>query len=187
MIAAEIEALMTVEDFWEFVALPENQGGSFELDEGILVEMPPSKPINSIIAIKIAIALGNFVYPRDLGYITGADGGYRVGPRKVRQPDVGYISKTRLPGIPARFEIAPDLAVEIVSPDEDVLKKARDYLAAGTKAVWGVYSDEREVAVIRLGADGKITVEILGIEATLTCEDVLPGFALPVRDIFPQE
>jgi Uma2 family endonuclease len=187
MVVAEAEALMTVEDFWEFVALPENQDQRFELDNGLLIEISPSRPFNSITAMRVAAALGNFVYPRDLGYITGPDGGYRVGPRKVRQPDVGYISKARLPGIPARFEIAPDLAVEIVSPDEDVLKKARDYLAAGTKAVWGVYSDEREVAVIRLGADGKITVEILGIDATLTCEDVLPGFALPVRDIFPQE
>lgn len=186
MVVADIEKRVTVEEFWAFVALPENQGRRFELDEGVIIEMPPSRPINSIVAIKIATALSNFVYSRNLGYITGADGGYRVGPKKVRQPDVGFISRARLPNIPERIEIAPDLAVELVS-EEDILKKAREYLTAGTKFVWAVYSDDREVLAMWLDADGKLITEIFDIDATLTCEDVLPGFALKVRDIFPAD
>ena len=187
MVIADIEKHFTVETFWEFVELPENQGRRFELDEGVIIEMPPSRPINSIVAMRIGHLLNVFVIPRNLGYITGADGGYRVGPKKVRQPDVGFISRARLPNIPDRIEIAPDLAVELVSETEDILKKAHEYLIAGTKVVWAVYSDDREVWAMRLDADGKIVTEIFDVEATLTCEDVLPGFTLKVRDIFPLE
>lgn len=186
MVIADVEKRVTVEEFWEFVELPENQGRRYELDEGVIVEMPPSRPINSIVAMRIGHFLNVFVIPRNLGYITGADGGYRVGPKKVRQPDVGFISKARLPNIPERIELAPDLAVELVS-EEDILKKAREYLTAGTKLVWAVYSDDREVLAMRLDADGKLITEIFDIDATLTCEDVLPGFTLRVRDIFPAD
>lgn len=187
MVIAEQEKHITVEQFWEFVALPENQGRRFELDEGVIIEMPPSRPINSIVAMRIGHYLNLFVIPRNLGYVTGADGGYQVAPKKVRQPDVGFISRTRLPNIPEHIEIAPDLAVELVSETEDILKKAREYLTAGTKVVWAVYSDEREVYALRLDADGKIITEIFDVDATLTCEDVLPGFTLKVRDIFPPD
>jgi len=128
-----------------------------------------------------------FVIPRDLGYVTGADGGFKLASRRARRPDVAFISKARgvtLEGI--EFDVAPDLAVEVVSPDEDVFKKAREYLHAGTRMVWAVYADEQIVYVMTLDDDGGIHSLPFGIDATLDGGDVLPGFKLAVKDIFPK-
>jgi Uma2 family endonuclease len=85
-----------------------------------------------------------------------------------------------------RFPVAPDLAVEVVSPDEDIFKKAREYLHAGTHMVWAVYADEKVVYVMRLDSDGSIRSVPYGVNDTLDGSDVLPGFILPVSEIFPQ-
>jgi Uma2 family endonuclease len=82
------------------------------------------------------------------------------------------------------FDGAPDLAVEVVSPDEDIFKKAREYLNAGARIVWAVYAEEQTVYVMRLDAQGTLTSVPFGINDTLDGGDVLPGFTLPVRDIF---
>jgi Uma2 family endonuclease len=104
----------------------------------------------------------------------------------VRQPDVGFISKSRQPELPKQFEMAPDLAVEIVSPDEDVFKKANEYLRAGTRLVWAVYTDEQTVYVMQLDEDGALRSVVYGIQSVLDGGDVLPEFTLPVREIFPE-
>lgn len=124
--------------------------------------------------------------PHDLGFVTGADGGDKLADNRVRQPDVGFISKAHLSKIPRRFEIAPDLAVEVVSSDEDVFKKVREYIAAGTQLVWTVYMDEKTVYVFRPAEGAELRVQQFGIDDTLDGGDVLPGFTLAVREIFPQ-
>jgi Uma2 family endonuclease len=78
----------------------------------------------------------------NLGYVTAPDGGFKLASGRVRQPDTAYISKQRQPSIPDNFEIAPDLAVEVVSPNEDVLKKVDEYLESGTHVVWVIYPNE---------------------------------------------
>jgi Uma2 family endonuclease len=126
------------------------------------------------------------VIPNDLGYVTVPDGGYKLAPRKVRQPDAAFIAKERFTafGEPL-FQLAPDLAIEVVSPDEDILKKAREYLSAGTRLVWAIYPDEKIVYVFHPPRDGELWLQELGVEDTLDGEDVLPGFKLKVRDLFP--
>ena len=180
------EKLYTAEEFFEIAALPENDNKRLELDDGMIVEMAESKPINTVTAMRIGTFLNNFVIPHDLGYVTGADGGFKLADKRVRQPDVGFISKTRMPSLPKRFGIAPDLAVELVSEDEDIFKKAREYLQAGTKMVWAVYPDEKTVHVMMLNEDGGLRTVPYGINSTLDGGDVLPGFTLAVRDIFPK-
>ncbi len=179
------EKLYTADEFFEFAGLPENDDRRLELEDGVIVEMAGSSPINTFTAIRIAHFLSAFIIPRDLGYISGADGSYKLTEKRVRQPDVGFISKARQPNVPKRLEIAPDLAVEVVSPDEDIFKKANEYLQAGTKAVWAVYADEQRVYVLRLDEDGALRSVAYGIDATLDGGEVLPGFSLRVRDIFP--
>lgn len=179
------EKLYTAEEFWEIASQPENENRRLELDEGVIIEMAESRPINTITAGRIIHFLNAFVIPRDLGYVTAPDGGFKVGVRKVRQPDAGFISKARLSSIPDRFRIAPDLAVEVVSKNEDIFQKAREYLHAGTRLVWAVYPEEKTVHVILLNEDGGLRTIPYGIEATLDGSDVLPGFALAVKDIFP--
>lgn len=179
------EKLYTAEEFFEIAALPENEDKRLELDDGVIVEMAGSSPINTVTAMRIGTFVNNFVMPRDLGYVTGADGGFKLAPKRVRQPDVGFISKARVPKLPKRFDIAPDLAIEVVSEDEDIFKKAREYLRAGSKIVWAVYPDEKTVYAMRLDEDGGIRSLPYDINAILDGGDVLPGFTLPVKDIFP--
>jgi Uma2 family endonuclease len=180
------ETLYTAEEFWEFANLPENEGRRFELDDGVIVKMAESKPINTVTAGRILYFFNAWVMPRDLGYVTGADGGYRLAANRVRLPDVAFISKQRSPELPERFQIAPDLAVEVVSPDEDVFKKAREYIAAGTRMVWAVYPDERAVHVFRPADSSELRVQTFGLDDTLDGGDVLPGFTLAVSEIFPE-
>jgi Uma2 family endonuclease len=180
------DKLYTAEEFWEIARLPENEGRRLELDEGVIVEMAASSPTNTIIAGRVIYYLNAWVIPRDSGYVTAPNGGFKLASRKVRQPDAAFISKARAPHVPHEFEIAPDLAVEVVSPHEDIFKKAGEYLRAGTKIVWGIYADETTAYVFHLDEDGKLIAEPKGINDTLEGEDVLPGFQLAVKDIFPE-
>lgn len=180
------ERLYTAEEFWEIAQSPENELRRLELDEGVIVEMAESSPINTVIAGLVITALNNFVKPRRLGYVTAPDGGYKLGARKVRQPDAAFISRDRVDHLPLHFELVPDLPVEIVSPSEDVLKKVNEYLRAGTRIVWAVYADDQQVYVFTLDADGSLRGQSSDIDGTLDGGDVLPGFSLPVRDIFPE-
>lgn len=180
------EKLYTAEEFFEIAALPENDDKRLELDGGMIVEIAESKPINTVTAGRVLHFLNAFVIPRDLGYVSGADGGFKLADKRVRQPDVGFISKTRMPSLPKRFSIPPDLAVEIVSEDEDIFKKAREYLSSGTRIVWAVYADERIVYVMTLNENGAILSLPFTENDTLDGGDVLPDFTLLVRDIFPE-
>jgi Uma2 family endonuclease len=179
------EKLYTAEEFWKIARLPENEVRRLELDEGVIVEMASSSPTNTVIAGRVIYFLNAHVIPRDLGYVTVPDGGFKLGTRKARQPDAAFISKARMPALPHEFTIAPDLAVEVVSPNEDVLKKVNEYLRAGTHFVWAIYNDERTVYVFSLDEDGHLHGQPFGMDDILDGGSVLPGFTLAVKDIFP--
>ncbi len=181
------ERLYTVEEFWEIARLPENEGRRLELEDGVIVDVGASSPINTVTAMRIGHFFNAFVIPRDLGYVSGADGGFKLAVRRSRQPDVVFISKARLPELPREFKLAPDIAVEVVSENEDIFKKAREYLQAGTRFVWAVYTDEKMVYVCTLDEeDGSLRWQPFDINSTLDGGDVLPDFTLAVRDIFPE-
>jgi Uma2 family endonuclease len=121
------------------------------------------------------------------GGCVGVESGFILhrNPDTVRGPDVFYVRAERLPptGIPEAFwELAPDLAVEIVSPGdsaEEVREKVRDYLAAGTRLVWVIYPRTEEVVVHT--PDG--LARTYGQDAVLEHFEVLPGFACPVAEL----
>jgi Uma2 family endonuclease len=180
------ENLYSFEQFWEIANLPENADRRLELDEGIIVDMGASGKLNTVVAGRLIHFLNAHVLAYDLGIITSPDAGYKLGGRTYRQPDAAFISRqtsTDLEGV--YFTVAPDLAVEIVSPDEDVFKKANEYIEAGTRMVWAVYADARRVYVFRPNSDGSVNVQNYDADDILDGGDVLPGFTLPVSDIFP--
>ncbi len=186
------ERLYTAEAFWEIAQLPKNADKRLALLDGEIIEMPPSSQINTVIAGRIIYFFNAYVIPRDLGYVTGADGGFTLTEHNARQPDVGFISKARHPVLEGvAFPIAPDLAVEVISPSEssnDVLKKVQRYIEAGTRLVWAVYPIEQTVYVWKPASHGDgLNVQTFGIDDTLNGGDVLPGFELKVRDIFPNQ
>lgn len=172
----------TADEFFEIAQSPENEDRRLELENGMIVEMPPSRPVNTIVAWNISRIVGNYVVEHNLGYMSGADGGYKLSEDKVRQPDAAFVSRERYESIPDEFEGGPDLAIEVVSPREDPLIKATEYLNAGTKLVWAIYPEQQQVHVLTTTAPRWV---ILTTDDTLTGGDVLPGFQVAVKDIFP--
>jgi Uma2 family endonuclease len=153
--------------------------------DGEIIEVP-SNAYSSWVASLIISALVVFVRARNLGYVTGEGGGYKVAGARLA-PDAAFVSKSRQVKLDRQGynSVAPDLAVEVMSPtdkDEDLQKKLKKYAQAGTVA-WVFYPETRQVKVHVPGQE----VKTLGIDDMLDGGDVLPGFSLPIRDIFPEE
>jgi Uma2 family endonuclease len=182
------EKVATIEDYLEFAQRPENVACRYELTGGVIEEMSPSSYQNSMIAAQIVRLLGNFVVDNNLGAVTGADGGYILSPHDVVVPDAAFIGKDRQPQAGAKLvEGAPDLAVEVISPSETsrmVLDKARRYLQAGCPIVWAVYPEDQVVDVIRLAENEEMRIHTIGADGSLDGGDVLPGFSLPLSQLF---
>jgi Uma2 family endonuclease len=132
-----------------------------------------------------------FCREHDLGKVWPADNGFQCFPHApglVRKPDVSFVKKGRLPGDVSPddwVKIAPDLAVEVVSPGdtiEEFDEKLDDYHRAGIPLVWVIYPKRRKARVIHL--DGPDVV--LGEDDELSGEDVIPGFRCPLRAILPR-
>jgi Uma2 family endonuclease len=181
----------TVEEFMELAQLPEYADKQLELIDGELIIMPPSRPINSEIAGLIIYFILAFVRPKKLGRVTVPDGGYRIGAKTTLVPDVAYTAYARgLDFSGSVVEGAPDLVAEVISPSEssqDVQDKVWAYLQAGTQIVWAVYPKKKLVDVYRLASQEELQSTRIGIDGVLDGGDVLPGFTLPVKDIFPEE
>lgn len=158
----------------------------WELDRGRLVPVSKNTMLHGQLVCRIARHLEGFMEESDLGHVVSESGFWlERDPDTMRGPDVAFVSYERLPELPAKgvWEGWPDLAVEVVSPNNrtgETLKKIGQYLNAGTTLVWQVVPAQRKVAVHR--ADGSI--EVVGEDGVLYGDPVLPGFALPVRDIF---
>lgn len=182
------DKLYTFEEYLKYCDLPENADRRFELIEGVIQEVPPSSPKNTVLAVWIAYLLVRYAAPENLGYVSGADGGYKVGSNTTLVPDVGFVTRTRVPDLSGSiFTVAPDLAVEVISPSETerkILTKAQNYLRLGTKLVWAVYPEEKVVDVYRPADNEGVNVQTVDIHGTLDGGDVLPGFTLAVSEIF---
>ena len=181
----------TSDDLWDWSQLPEYEDRQLELIDGEIIDMSPSSAKPSMIGIEVGSFIRYFVREHDLGYVSGADGAYELSPGNTLAPDVGFIAKARLTKMPERFfPMAPDLAVEVISPTDSIkktLRKAAKYLAAGTKLVWLFYPEDRTVDVCRPAPEGTqsgMLITELTIDDTLDGGEVLLGFRLPIRDVF---
>ena len=175
---------ITVEEFERLAVEPENADRRLEFVGGEISEVV-SNSYSSRVAARILVKLGIFLEGANIpGYLTGADGGYQVGDERYI-PDVAFVSKARQPepSHETYNPLAPDLAVEVISPSDDlnVLRvKVGNYLAAGTM-VWVVRPEAKAVEVYVPGQP----VRRVSADGTLDGGEVLPGLALPVKDIFP--
>ncbi len=185
------ERLYTADDLWELAHQPEYEGKRLQLIEGEVYEMPPTGGEHGGITLDIGAQIRNHVKAHDLGYTTAAETGFILfknpaGKDTVVAPDVGFIAKARLPqGLPTGYvPLAPDLAVEVVSPGDsadEVDRKVLLYLRYGTRLVWVVYPKTKTMI-----AQTPTGIERYDADSTLDGGDVLPGFTLVLRDIFPQ-
>jgi Uma2 family endonuclease len=174
---------MTAEEFWR---LP-GDGKWQSLVRGEVVEEMPPGGLHGTTASEIVVRLHAWARSGPRGHV-GVESGFVLArnPDTVRGPDVFYVGPDRAPdtGVPEAFwDVAPDLAVEVVSPSEkaaDVREKVRDYLVAGTRLVWVVYPRTREVVVHT--PDG--LSRAYGEGDTLEGFDILQGFACAVAELF---
>ncbi len=181
--ALEKQKIYTDDEFDAFVRLPENADKRLELIDGEIIEVP-SNPYSSEIAALIIFALLSFVRSRKLGRVTGEGADYQVAGRKL-SPDAAFVSAARQEQLAREGynPIAPDLAVEVVSPTDrqpEIRRKLAVYAEDGV-LVWLVYPEQKRVEIYAPDQP----VEIVFEDGTLSGGQILPGFTLPVTDIFP--
>ena len=175
--------MLTAREFW---LLPEN-GMQRALVRGDVYETMLPGARHGLVAAILSMLLRLWAKQGPHGYV-GVESGFLLArnPDTIRGPDVFYIRAERMPspGIPEGFWlIHPDLAVEVVSPNEtaeDVREKVRDYLAAGTPLVWVIYPRTQEV--VAHTPDGY--AQTFCRDATLDAPAVLPGFSCAVHVLF---
>jgi Uma2 family endonuclease len=158
----------------------------WELVDGALVEKAMGIR-ESLLAMALGSYLRDFVIPRNLGIVSGADGMMRLFEGLVRIPDVAFIAWASIPGrcVPQEPipELAPDLAVEVLSEGNTVremARKRREYFDAGVRLVWMIDPVERTVHVYT-SSDVFVT---LAVSESLDGGEVLPGFVLPLHELF---
>ena len=159
-----------------------------ELVRGRLIEMAPASWGHSGYGNEAAFLITTFVKRRKLGRVFTAETGFYLGrgPDTVRAPDVAFVRAERIPADEDRrgfFEGPPDLAVEIVSPNDrvaEILEKVSDYLRAGTLEVWLIDPRKRTITIY-VDDDAP---RMLDESMTLTDSRALPGFAEPAAAFF---
>ena len=160
----------------------ENDIDGYEYVKGALVPMSPPTRIHSKISVNVIRYLDQHVHENQLGEVH-VEATFQVGERALK-PDVAFVSTPRLDGDEnTGFPIPPDLAIEVVSPSDvqwRVVDKAFAYLDAGTRLVWVLDPRSKTVTVYRSESD----IALLARKDTLTGEDVVPGFACPVSQLF---
>jgi Uma2 family endonuclease len=162
-----------------------HDGYKVELVDGEL-QMSPTGLEHELIGARLIYLLMSAARRRKSGDVYGSSAGYRMPNGELRSPDVSFVSAKRLPGgkSPKGFgHFAPDLAVEILSPDDTVKEteaKIAEYFAAGTRLAWLVNPKTKTVTVYH-SPTGK---RRLTAEEKLSGEGVVPGFVCRVGELF---
>ena len=160
--------------------------GRCELVRGDLMMMSPAGFEHGRIVSRLCYRIERFVEQHGLGVVTGAETGFHIArnPDTVRAPDVGFVRTERVPEatVSGFFDGPPDLAVEVLSPDDRpraVAAKVEDWLTAGCLAVWVVDPAKCVVTIHRRGAAQRVFSE----SDELDGGDALPGFRVSVAEI----
>lgn len=165
----------------EFMRLPDD-GRKYELVDGEAKEVPAGFEHDVIVA-RIIVCLAPFV--QKVGFLAASSAGFRMVTGNIRSPDVSLVLRERLPEgeLPKGFmDGAPDLAIEVVSPNEDWVELGRklgEYFMSGAKEVWLVDPDKVTVTVYKSLTD----VQVFRVDDEIACGDLLPGFRCKVADL----
>jgi Uma2 family endonuclease len=170
---------MTLKEFMNI----DDEPNRHELIKGELLTMPPAKPLHGRIVANLAIILGLHIKANRLGDIH-AESGYHLesDPDTVLGPDVSFVSAERVNRTDEHYyDGSPDLAVEVLSPDDRkgyVDRKLALYLETGTRSVWLVNPRRRTVEVISSSGDRRTLHENDEL-----VDDTIPGFRIKVSEI----
>jgi Uma2 family endonuclease len=172
----------------ELCQLSQKGNKRYALVRGELVTMAPAGVEHGDRALGLGARMRIFAEDHDLGVVLAAETGFLLerNPDTVLAPDAAFVRKERLPAgkLPTGyFPGPPDLAVEVVSPNDkksEVTDKIESWLHFGTKLVWVLRSSNKTVTAHR--PDG--TEQVFTDQDELDGEDVLPGFRIPIRHLF---
>lgn len=169
-------------------SLPED-GFIHEVVDGELVMSPKNDFFHGRICMRLSAALHAFVVEHRLGAVLDSSTGFWMKNRNCRAPDISFITRERLerlgfkPSERKFFPGAPDLAVEILSPNNtraEIDARLRDFFSSGTQLVWIINPDTESVEVCR----SIQARELIGSGGFLNGDQLLPGFKFPIGDLF---
>ncbi len=168
----------------KLMQLPDD-GYVYELVKGELT-MSQAGFAHGVIMGRLFVPLGAYVEEQGLGVVVGASTGFWMKSQNSRSPDIGFVDKARLRGPQPEqkfFQGAPDLAVEIISPNDvwnRVLEKIAELFANGTRLAWVISPTNQTILVFHSWQPDRI----LKVGDLLDGEQVVPGFSLPVAKLF---
>ena len=176
--------LMTAE---ELLHMPDD-GFRYELIRGELRKMAPAGHQHGRIAVNVTTPLDQHVRAHNLGTVYAAETGFKLAsnPDVVRAPDVAFVRRERVEevgDVEGYWPGALDLAIEVISPNDtytDIEEKIFDWLEAGARMVIAVNPRRRAVTVYR----SLTNIVVLAENDILDGGDVVPGWTVPVRDLF---
>jgi Uma2 family endonuclease len=176
------KTLMSIE---QFDVLPDKETVRYELDAGVLITVLASPSLfYNMIRDRLGMKLYAFVSELKLGLVSW-ETEFQLAEAAVRIPDLSFIHEERLERLDARERLrgAPDLAIEIASPSDkpdDLARKAQQYLAAGSGAVWVLYPEARLAYLYSPGGH----IEVREDSQALDNPELLPGFSVALAEIF---
>jgi Uma2 family endonuclease len=172
----------------ELQALPED-GYLHEVVDGELVMSPKNDFYHGNLCSELLTALRMFVKTRRLGEVLDSSTGFWMKSRNCRAPDISFVSRARLQAAGfkrttrAFFPGAPDLAVEILSPNNtrpETDQRLKDFFESGTRIAWVIDAEAQRAEVCH----GLTQRSLVGSGGFLEGEDLLPGFRYPLAELF---
>jgi len=162
--------------------------GRCELVKGEIIHMSPSGGRHGELTVELGGLLRAHVKPQKIGKVYGSETGFYIqkDPDTVRAPDVMFVSNERVAQIsdPVKFlDVAPDLAVEVLSPNDtwtEVEKKVAEYIQAGVLLIWIIDPEQNNITVYRSNGERSRLSET----DHLSGENVLPDFSVSISEIF---
>jgi Uma2 family endonuclease len=172
----------------EFMSLPDD-GNMYEYVDGELIVVANSGLEHGYLALMLGYFLTGFVRTHQLGITCDSSTAFKMKTGNKRSPDLAFIDRSRLQGLKRLpkgfFEGAPDLAIEIISPNntfEEIHSKLVEYFDNGTRLAWVILPDEECVFVYHKPKPSKL----VQLEDSLDGEDVIPNFNLPLVELFQE-
>lgn len=178
---------LTDEQFYQLCQ--ENQDVQLERNaKGEIIVMHPSGGETSKKNSVLNLQVGLWNEQTQLGEVFDSNGGFSLPKGGDRAPDLAWVKKERWDSLtPEQKEkfipLCPDFLIELLSPSDSLKKtqeKMQEYLDNGLRLGWLINRKTQQVEIYRQGQD----VEILESPATLSGEDVLPGFVLNLQKIW---
>ena len=172
----------------ELAALPED-GFLHEVVDGELVLSPRNDFFHGDVCSELLTVLRTFVRTNRLGAVLDSSAGFWMKNRNCRAPDISFVSRPGLTALGFKrstrrfFPGAPDLAVEILSPNNtraEIDERLEDFFESGTRVAWIIDLEARRVEV----CSSLTRRQLIGVGGFLEGEELLPGFRYPIAELF---